>query len=140
MEKIYSKVRPEVLLHVITRKEEIKKSHQFYRRDLCENKEFLQIATISMPLGKTFYPHKHIVKKGQDAIIAQESWIVIEGKIKVILYDINDQIIKEDILMPGDASITFYGGHNYECLQENSLVYEVKSSPYEGVEKDKIKI
>ena len=140
MEKIFSesarKEGQEILIHIITRCEDIVKG----RRDLSDVNEFLQIATINMDKGKTFYPHKHIWKDAAKTAIAQESWIVIKGRVRVMLYDLDDKIIKEDILMPGDASITFYGGHNYESLEEDTLVYECKSSRYEGVEKDKIAI
>ena len=43
----------------------------------------------------------------------------------------------EDILKDGDCSITLYGGHTYEALEEGTLVYEFKTGPYEGQELDK---
>ncbi len=136
MEKIYSKIDKNKLLHIITRFNDI----SIGRRDLSDPVEFLQIATINMEKGKTFFPHKHIWSDTRPTKIPQESWIVIKGSVKVTLYDTNDKIIKEDILMPGDASITFYGGHNYESLEENTIVYEVKTGPYLGLELDKVKI
>lgn len=136
MEKIYSKIEPEKLLHIIHRLDDIKA----VRTDLSDPKESLQIATLNLNKGKTFYPHKHVYKKGPENIIAQESWIVLRGRIKCILYDIDDTIIAEPILETGDSSITFYGGHNYECLEDDSRVVECKSGPYSGVELDKVKI
>lgn len=136
MEKIYSKIEPEKLLHIIHRLDDIKN----VRTDLSDTKEPLQIATLNLNKGKTFYPHKHITKKGPDFTIAQESWIVLKGRIKCILYDTDDTIISEPILEAGDSSVTFYGGHNYECLEDDSRVIEVKTGPYEGVELDKVKI
>lgn len=136
MEKIYSKIDKNKLLHIITRFNDI----SIGRRDLSDPVEFLQIATINMEKGKTFFPHKHIWSDTRPTKIPQESWIVIKGSVKVTLYDTNDKIIKEDILMPGDASITFYGGHNYKSLEENTIVYEVKTGPYLGLELDKVKI
>jgi len=136
MEKIYSKVEPEKLLHIVHSMND----NNVMRTDLSDPKESLQIATLCLPKGKTFFPHKHIYKKGPEEIIAQESWIVLQGKIKCILYDIDDTIIAEREMGPGDSSITFYGGHNYESLEENSKVIEVKSGPYYGIELDKVKI
>jgi len=136
MEKIYSKVETGLLLHVINRLEDITSG----RRDLSETKEFLQISTLNLDNGKTFYPHKHIWKKVEPKSIAQESWIVIKGKVKAILYDVDDTILTEVILNPGDLSMTFYGGHNYEILEDGSIIYEVKTGPYFGVDLDKIKI
>lgn len=120
------------LLHIINRKEEITN-----RTNVCPDDEFLQLATMRMPSGMTFKPHKHIYKDGPEKVIAQESWIVIQGKVKVILYDIDDTIIHEDVIFPGDCSITFRGGHNYEILEDDTIVYEYKTGPYQGIEMDK---
>lgn len=136
MEKIYSKVEPGLLLHIINRVDDITPG----RQDLSDTKEFLQISTLNLENGKTFYPHKHIWKEVEPKAIAQESWIIIKGKVKAILYDINDIILTEVILNPGDLSMTFYGGHNYEIMEDGSLIYEVKTGPYFGVEMDKVAI
>ena len=69
--------------------------------------------------------------------IAQESWVVISGKVKVTYYDLDLSIVDEDILSPGDVSITLEGGHNYLFL-EDSVVYEYKTGPYTGIENDKV--
>ena len=41
--------------------------------------------------------------------MAQESWVI--RKVKVFHYDLDDQIISESILYPGDCTITYRGGH-----------------------------
>jgi hypothetical protein len=69
--------------------------------------------------------------------MAQESWVVIKGRVKCILYDLDDSVIAEPILSPGDCSITLKGGHNYESLEEDTLVYEYKTGPYYGQQFDK---
>ena len=69
--------------------------------------------------------------------MAQESWVVIKGSVKAILYDLDDTIIAEELLEPGDISITLRGGHNYYCMTDDTLVYEYKTGPYYGQEKDK---
>ena len=51
--------------------------------------------------------------------------------------DIDDKIIAEPILKAGDASFTLYGGHTYEILEDDTLVYEYKTGPYEGQKLDK---
>ena len=92
---------------------------------------------LKMEKGTTFKPHKHIWKDGEDKVIAQESWVVIKGSVKVIMYDLDDKVIETPILYPGDCSMTFQGGHNYEILEEDTIVYEYKTGPYKGVENDK---
>jgi cupin fold WbuC family metalloprotein len=133
MEKIYSKVDPSKLLHLIVRKEEITSG----RQDIVSEEHFIQCSILNMEKGKTFRPHKHIWKERTRNVIAQESWIVVQGSVKCIFYDIDDQIIAEPILYPGDASFTLEGGHNYLILEDDTLVYEYKTGPYEGQQLDK---
>ena len=133
MEKIYSKQAPEVLLHMVVRKEEIIPG----RKDIVSEEHFIQCSILNMEKGKTFRPHRHIWKARTKNVIAQESWIVIQGRVKCIFYDLDDTIIAEPILEPGDASFTLQGGHNYLILEDNTLVYEYKTGPYEGQALDK---
>ena len=133
MEKIYSKVEPNTLLHIVNRVDEISG-----RTDIAPEEEFLQLATLKMKKNTTFRPHKHIYKQGEEKVIAQESWVVIKGKVKVIMYDLDDSIISTPILYPGDCSMTFRGGHTYEILEEDTLVYEYKTGPYKGQTLDKV--
>ena len=63
--------------------------------------------------------------------------MVLQGSVKCIFYDIDDSILTTEILYFGDASFTLEGGHNYEILEDNTLVYEYKTGPYEVQEFDK---
>jgi len=133
MEKIYSKVEEGKLLHIINRVYEIEG-----RSEVVPEDNFIQCATLKMAKGTTFRPHKHITKqRTHEAQIAQESWVVIKGSVKCIFYDIDDTIIATPILRAGDASFTLYGGHTYEILEEDTIVYEYKTGPYEGQALDK---
>ena len=132
MEKIYSKIDNR-LLHIVNRLEDITG-----RNDIIPSNNFIQCATLKMEKGKTFDPHKHITKnRHYPEQIAQESWVVIKGSVKCILYDLDNTIIAEPILKAGDASFTLYGGHTYKILEDNTVVYEYKTGPYEGQELDK---
>ena len=133
MENIYSKIDPTKLLHVIVRKENLTPG----RVEVINEDQFIQCALLNMEKGKTFKPHKHIWKERTRNVIAQESWIVIQGSVKCIFYDIDNQIIATPILYSGDASFTLEGGHNYEILENDTLVYEYKTGPYEGQQLDK---
>ena len=132
MEKIYSKIKPTLLLHLVNRLNEIDG-----RTDVAPVEEFLQLATLKMKKGQTFKAHKHITLV-KETNIAQESWIVIKGSVKCIFYDLDDSIIVEPILYPGDCSMTFRGGHNYLILEDDTIVYEYKTGPYLGQELDKV--
>jgi len=132
MEKIFSKISEDVLLHIVNRKDSITEN----RMDLSPESEYLQVSTFKMKQGKTFRPHEHIiqVKKTKKT---QESWVVISGKVKVFYYDLDRTMLCEKILQPGDCSITLHGGHNYLCLEDDTVIYEFKTGPYNGRDKDK---
>ena len=87
MIKIYSKVQPDTLLHLIYRKSEAQG-----RTNIAPDNEFLQLASIQLKKGDTFKAHKHIIHE-KVTNIAQESWLVISGSVKCIFYDLDDQII-----------------------------------------------
>lgn len=131
--KIYSKKDPNNLLHMIVHKSMLPEG----RTDLCEPHEFIQCAGLRPERGTKYRPHKHIWNEYKGDKIAQESWVVITGLVKVYFYDTDDTLIHMDLLAPGDASFTFEGGHTYEILSENTFVYEYKTGPYYGQEMDK---
>lgn len=132
---IHSKIHPEIILHAISRKSEIEAG----REDLIDSREFLQCAALKLPKGKTFKAHRHIWKRTANVPrIAQESWVVIRGMVKVFMYDLDDKLLHTDILVAGDASFTFQGGHNYEIMEDDTIVYEFKTGPYHGQQNDKV--
>jgi len=131
---IYSKVNPDKLLHIVVRKDDIVSG----RTEVVSEEHFIQCALLNMEKDKTFKPHKHIWKNRTRDVIAQESWVVIQGKVRCTFFDIDDNIIEEPILNSGDASFTLEGGHTYTILEDKTLVYEYKTGPYEGQELDKV--
>jgi hypothetical protein len=131
---IYSKIDPHRLLHVINKLTDFDG-----RNELIPPDNFIQCALLKMPKNKTFPPHKHITKdRHYVEQIAQESWVVIKGKVRCKFYDTDNTIIAEPILEAGDASFTLYGGHTYEILEDDTIVYEYKTGPYEGQKLDKV--
>ena len=134
MTKYFSKKEPEKLLHVIVKKSDI----TLGRKDVIPEENYIQCAILNMRKDTTFKPHKHIWKDSKiTKVIAQESWVVVKGKIKVEYYDLNNELLETFILTEGDCTITLYGGHNYTSLTDDSLVYEFKTGPYEGQANDK---
>ena len=53
------------------------------------------------------------------------------------MYDTDRTLLKEEVIRKGDCSMTFEGGHTYEILEDDTIVYEYKTGPYMGVENDK---
>ena len=134
MKKIYSRIDPDKLLHIIHRFYEIEK-----RTDVAPEDQFIQLATLRMEQGKTFRPHQHIWKPApREQVIAQESWVVIKGSVKCHLYDTDGELLKEVVIRQGDCSMTFEGGHTYTILEDDTVVYEYKTGPYTGQANDKV--
>ena len=133
MEKIYSKKDPSKLLHCIKRLKDIKEG----REDLIDPENFIQCSALRFNKGITFRPHKHIWKLRSEEYIAQESWVVISGRVRCTFYDTDNIIIAEPILEAGDVSFTLEGGHNYHILENNTIVYEMKTGKYQGQLLDK---
>lgn len=134
MKNVYSNIKEDKLMHIIYRKEDMLAAQ---RTNIIPENEFLQLSSLKMDKGIKFRPHYHVFKPGKELCIAQESWVVIKGSVKVFLYDLDNHLLHEDILKDGDCSITLYGGHTYQALEEDTLVYEYKTGPYEGQELDK---
>ena len=138
MELIYSKVEEGKILHMVKRLDEIEKDG-VGRADLVPEENFIQCSALKMEEGKTFRPHKHIYKnRTYEKQIAQESWVIIRGSVKGTFYDLDDTILAEPILKAGDASFTLGGGHTYTILEDDTIVYEYKTGPYEGQKFDKV--
>jgi len=138
MKDIVSKIDGRVLhrVHIMPKKVDADADS---RKELVEPDNFIQCSFLTMHAGKTFRPHRHIVKdRRHKEQIAQESWVVIRGRVKCFFYDLDDTLLTTEILGPGDASFTLYGGHTYEILENYTLVYEYKTGPYEGQQSDKV--
>lgn len=129
---VYSAVEPDLMLCVINRGDEIGSN----RADLSPQDQYLQCATKKLTKGTTFAPHKHneLIRTTN---ITQEAWVFLKGRVAARFWDINDQLIYETELGEGDAAIVFRGGHSFEVLEEDTILYEFKTGPYYGVEKDK---
>lgn len=135
MEEIYSRFDSSLLLHVINKFGNIDGK----RQNLGPEKESLQVACLSLNKGMEINSHKHL-EQTRTTEITQESWLVVKGSIKIKLYDTDDSLIKEEILNSGDCLVTFRGGHGFIALDEGTCVYEFKTGPYLGKEKDNAKI
>ena len=122
------------LLHMIYYKDDLETK----REDVAPEEQFIQVSALQLEEGSTFRPHKHIWKEAPEPeVIAQESWCIMKGRVKAHFYDLDDSLIGEYELNEGDISLTFEGGHTYTIL-EDAKVYEYKTGPYQGVEKDKV--
>ena len=134
---VHSKITPSFLLHQFYTPDPQTEIAKFSRIDISPPDQSLQVAFLHLPERQTFKAHKHILHK-RDMPIAQESWVVMQGSVKVFYYDIDDKLIDSVILAQGSISLTYHGGHNYLSLAPSTLVYEFKTGPYLGQQYDKV--
>lgn len=133
MKKIYSRCNQGSLLHIVFHVCDFKSG----RFDIIDPDQYIQCAALQLNPDKTFRAHKHLWRTRTHKLIAQESWVIIKGAVECFYYDVNNDLIDSCILGPGDASFTLEGGHNYKILENDSLIYEFKTGPYEGQSIDK---
>jgi len=132
MEKIYSKISDNNLLHIIIRKQDINKE----RVNVSPDAEFLQLAAKRIDADTVYESHYHLFQE-RISDITQEAWVVIDGSIKIYYYDIDKVLLGEAILNSGDCFITFRGGHGMKITKQDTIMYEFKLGPYCGQKKDK---
>ena len=128
-EEIYDK---DDLLVIILRAGDYLPGTNFYNRE----NDFIQTGTWNHPKGHKIKAHSHqtfdrIVKRTQEMVYLKE------GKMKSNIYDKKDKFLAEILLNPGDVIIYLDGGHDFEILEDNTQVFEIKNGPYFGTEKDK---
>lgn len=99
------------------------------RINLSPENELLQASIIKF--DKKFILNRHFHKKVlRKTIGTQEIWIVMKGKLKVTFYGTDKNKICSKTLNKGDISILFRGGHKFETLEKNTIIYEIKNGPY----------
>ena len=106
---------------------------------LTPNETFIQAGTWWYQNGKELKAHIHRPNE-RTVPVTQETIVILNGKIKVELYDENNNLFHYEILGVGDIGIILNGGHGYIILEDNTRILEVKNGPFFSVEKDKILI
>jgi hypothetical protein len=93
-----------------------------------------QLAYMRHPVGKVIQPHVHnpVTREVQ---FTQEALFIRKGKLRVDIYNNEQEYLESRILDPGDVILLVTGGHGFEVLEEVEMI-EVKQGPYVG-EQDK---
>ncbi|MSS74269.1 hypothetical protein EXS72_01375 [Candidatus Pacearchaeota archaeon] len=135
MEKIFSKIKPNQLIHIIARLGEGEPGKMNF---MVSEDECLQAAAgVKFVKGHTFSgAHKHLPNK-RTTYKTQEAFILVSGSVELTLYDLDHKEIAKEILNSGDCYIYLDGGHALKVLSENTSFYEIKNGPYLGRDKDK---
>lgn len=100
--------------------------------------ERLQFSVLRYDKGKVFQNHIH---KHRPRVIeqTQESWVVLNGMVKVFIFNENKEIIHEQLMIAGQYYISYKGGHGYKILEDDTIVIENKLGDFIGIEEDKEK-
>jgi hypothetical protein len=137
MKRIYSKVN-QSLLHFNFLTSELLADGELNRADLIDPENFLQLSILKLNQTDTFAPHVHIERDNKMRCVkAQESWVIMQGSVRVDYFDLDDTYLDSDILSEGSVSVTLHGGHSYTAISKEARVLEFKSGPYEGKHVDK---
>ena len=82
------------------------------------------------PKGRVVKRHRHKLVK-REIFRTQEVLVLLEGKIRVELFDNDGAKLKTVILKPGDSILLVQGGHKVTILEDAKII-EVKQGPYAG--------
>lgn len=102
---------------------------------ITPNEYNLQLGVHIRPAGEQIPPHVHKQIEGIITLPIQEFLFLQEGRIKIDLFDKDEDFYVSVELDPGD-SILLLRGHSIEFL-ENVKIVEIKQGPYYSKEKDK---
>jgi len=137
MEHIYSKIKPDLLLHSVFRIRELE-DLEVNRVDVTDAKHFLQCVIMKLEQNDLHKAHRHIVKPQQNfEFQVQEAFIIMIGQVLITIYDIDNTKLEEVILNAGDLAILLSGAHSIMAKTLGTVMYEVKTGPYEGQLLDK---
>jgi mannose-6-phosphate isomerase-like protein (cupin superfamily) len=125
LEEIYD---GEVLLALILRSNFSREGIHFFTP-----KEFSQqLGYMKRQKGYVIQPHIHN-HINRDVSLTQEVLFIKSGKVRMEIFDLTKNPIREIILEAGDVVLLASGGHGFEMLEESEVI-EVKTGPHLGDE------
>lgn len=98
--------------------------------------EPLQLAFMRHPPGSVVPAHRHL-KNPRNVERTQEVLLVTEGAYELTVYTSAGQEVSRGVLEAGDLVLLLCGGHRLEAMYVWSALYEVKTGPYHGRDRDK---
>jgi len=71
-----------------------------------------------------------------------ETYIVVRGSVKILIYDKNKNILETVILNPENGNIGYHfpkgSWHSVEILESGTVIFEVKDGPYTPFAQDDV--
>lgn len=96
-----------------------------------------QLAYMSRPKDYQIVPHTH-KEVPRHVTFTLETLLIRSGKVKVDLYNDENEYLESYQLQTGDVIFLASGGHGFTMLEDSEII-EVKQGPYAGIN-DKINI
>jgi mannose-6-phosphate isomerase-like protein (cupin superfamily) len=121
---------------------EVKQGDEIYaivlRRDFRRpGPNFFTPGEFSQQLGLLVHPKGRVVKRHRHKLVkreifrTQEVLVLLDGRIRVELFDEEGGKLRTVILKPGDSILLARGGHRVTVLDDARII-EVKQGPYAG--------
>lgn len=89
-----------------------------------------QLGYMKRPKGYIVKPHKH-VPFSREIFYTKEVLFIKRGKIRIDIYDDDQNYLESKMLSQGDVILLAFGGHGIEVIEEVEII-EVKQGPYAG--------
>jgi cupin fold WbuC family metalloprotein len=89
-----------------------------------------QLGMLVHPKGKIVKRHRHKLVK-REIFRTQEVLVLLDGRIRVALYDDDGEPLRTVLMKPGDSILLARGGHKVKVLEDAKII-EVKQGPYAG--------
>ncbi len=100
-----------------------------------QSTDSLQVGTLVFQAGSRVAPHVHLEHR-REVYRTQEFLMVRKGLAELTVYDSTGSKVAVRHLSDGDAVFLAGGGHSIEFLHPTTM-FEVKTGPYHGRDKDK---
>tara|TARA_B100000902_G_scaffold36177_1_gene43300 strand:- start:1206 stop:1598 length:393 start_codon:yes stop_codon:yes gene_type:complete len=121
----------QITIAYIVRKKDISKGKNF----LTHNSEEMQFASFGLEKNEVIRNHIHNTSK-REINSTSEGIVVIDGVLKIKLFDNERNFISDHILNSGDSILLLSGGHGIEVVEETKFI-EFKQGPYiEALDKE----
>ena len=120
--KVYDKDNE--LLAVLIQKNSSKIDKDFHTEPSSE----FQIATFNLKKDNNIQRHYH-EKQERKVFSTSEVIILQSGKMKITIYDSDQNKVEDFLVAPGDMVALVDGGHEIEILEDSNFI-EVKQGPY----------
>ena len=88
----------------------------------------LQLLTINRKKGEVVLPHRHLPRRRVTSVL-QECLVVVQGSIRVELYDGAGRVFRKVAVRADEALILLGVPHAVHFL-EDSFVFETKNGPF----------